>query len=89
MKCPFELPAEKYEPMKIIRDKKGDFICGYEDDEDADYILQTINSHEKLVRASDHAYGFMICVSNLDNEENLEWQEKVAEELKQALKEAE
>ena len=52
-------------------------------------IVQAINSHKKLVEASDHAYSFMICVTNLDNEENLEWQEDITKELKQALEESE
>ncbi len=51
MKCPFELPVEKYEPMTILRDAKMNYICDYGDDENvADYIVQAINSHEKLVK---------------------------------------
>ncbi len=50
MNCPFELPAEKYEPMKIIRDAKMNYLCDYKDDKNANYILQTINSHEKLTK---------------------------------------
>ncbi len=48
MKCPFELPAEKYEPMKIIRDKTKAYIYGYATDEGADFILLVINSHKKM-----------------------------------------
>jgi len=48
MKPPFGLPVEKYEPMKIIRDNKSNYICSYKDDEVADYIVQAINSHWKL-----------------------------------------
>ena len=50
MKCPFELPAEKYEPMTILRDAEMNYLCDYADDDVADYILQAINSHKKLVR---------------------------------------
>ena len=82
MKCPFELPAEKYEPMKIIRDKKGNFICGYADDDVADYILLVINSHEKFKTAlqviSDH--------EDLRRKAGIGYDSVVDEYSKQALK---
>ncbi len=85
MNCPFELPAEKYEPMKIIRDKERNFICGYEDDEDADYILQAINSHEKRYREGYEdglrAYAWW--------KDGIEYVGSCGTTLKQALREAE
>ena len=93
MKCPFELPVTKIYSQILccfgISDKVRNVIVDSVSEDEADYIVHAINSHKKLEKACDHAYGFMICVTNLDNEENLEWQENVTEELKQALKEAE
>ena len=48
-------------------------------------ISSLMYDHKKLVEACNSAYSFMISVSNLDNNENLEWQENVTKELKQAL----
>lgn len=93
MRCPFKLPVKKIVKRPYanpyIEDNEGKELCMCQDEVEADYIVQAINSHEKIVEACDHAYSFMICVTNLDNEENLKWQENVTEELKQALKEAE
>ena len=96
MKCPFKLPIKKvvthvteagvkYQ-VQIVEGKRA--LAAYLTKDEADYIAQAINDHEgreKLAEACDHAYSFMICVTNLDNEENLKWQENVTEELKQAL----
>jgi len=96
MKCPFELPVKK-KPYKDVLDCEWYEILNANcitfvsqlTESQAAYIVQTINCHEKLLEACDHAYSFMICVTNLDNEENLKWQENVTEELKQALEKAE
>lgn len=53
MECPFELPVEKTGTDSIfceIRTKKGTHhIAELIYHKDADYIVQAINSHEKLV----------------------------------------
>lgn len=59
MKCPFELPVKKleYEDPRISRDPErflivspdGKFSLKRCNEECADYIVQAINSHKKLV----------------------------------------
>ena len=95
MECPFELPAKREfthvneagVKYKVVIEERA--IASYLTKDEADYIVQVINSHKKLTEACSHSYNFMICVSNLDNEENLKWQEDITEELKQALEESE
>ncbi len=95
MGCPFELPAKREfthvneagVKYKVVIGERA--IASYLTKDEADYIVQAINGYEKFKEACDHAYSFMISVSNLDNNENLKWQEDVTEELKQALKPAE
>ena len=68
--------VRRYNPSHFMKIKAhGDYVA-YED-------------YEKLVEVCNHAYSFMICVDNLDNNKSLEWKEEVTKELKQALKEAE
>ena len=81
-----KLPLHPKDSWEII-DEDGKHICLVVDKPDRDYIIKVVNSHEKLMEACDHAYSFMICVNNLDNNETLKWQENVTEELKQSLKE--
>lgn len=62
MECPFKIPVktEKKRPLynPFIVDKNGDEICMCQNIDEADYIVQAINSHEKLKTAleviSDH-----------------------------------
>ena len=67
MECPFELPVEKRIRTngfcKIKDAKKRSIAYGLTEDE-ADYIVQAINSHEKLVKAlqylvADHPAGLL------------------------------
>lgn len=56
MECPFEKPVEKRRQpeegdfYKIIDNQRKLIACGLNEDE-ADYIVQAINSHKKLVDA--------------------------------------
>ena len=64
MKCPFELPVEAHissvdSDMRYITGSNGfPFICGDINTEYADYIVQAINSHEKLVKALKENYEY-------------------------------
>lgn len=52
MKCPFELPVRIEESIGmgyIIKDKNNYFVQGHRNRIQANYIVQAINSHEKLV----------------------------------------
>ena len=53
MECPFELPVEKIIKRPYanpcIEDVENIEICMCQDEAQADYIIQAINSHEKLV----------------------------------------
>ncbi len=93
MKCPFELPAEKYEPMKIIRDAKMNYLCDYKDDENADYILQAINCHEKIKEHIENIDNCLAIMANQKSEEGIRDLPKLINNLweyvQQALKEAE
>ena len=57
MKCPFELPVESRESvaavdLRYIASKNTVcYICGDVSERYADYIVQAINSHEKLKKA--------------------------------------
>ena len=81
MKCPFELPVKKVEkrPMSnpFIVDKDEGELCMCQDEAEADYIVQAINSYEKSVevkrelRASDNWLHRLLksCVIFLDDGE--------------------
>ena len=56
MKCPFELPVEKKYIVQVIEESAFHILDAYQNtickgltEETADYIVQAINSHEKLV----------------------------------------
>ena len=49
MECPFELPVHKED--WIIIDILGNLVVTVEHLDEADYVVQVINSHEKLVEA--------------------------------------
>ena len=62
MECPFELPVHKEDWMII--DILGYLVVTVEHLDEADYIVQAINSHEKLVKAlqylvADHPAGLL------------------------------
>lgn len=99
MECPFELPVEKkpdskeFEGLWIVVDKVGMIIGFPLKDFEADYIVQAINSHEKLVKAIKGAmrikdlWYFQSREPQYQNES--EALEIMRSMFKQALKEAE
>jgi len=99
MKCPFELPVRKKElpkntkGIKLYRIDKKVFFPYTEDE--VDYIVQAINSHEKLLQYKDYVES-RISQCTIPNEWLplcfSEWDKLVsdlAQDLRQALKEAE
>lgn len=85
MKCPFAIPVEKIDDYQDHRGKKYYRIIDVAkctivegvSNEYADYIVQAINSHEKLLESIEYALGCGIMT------------ETVCKKLEQALNEAE
>jgi len=90
MKCPFEIPVKKvvthvtevgvkYQ-IQITEGKRA--LAAYLTKDEADYIVQAINSHEKLEEALKNVKAFL-------KGSHIEKDRQVAEMLEQALKEKE
>jgi len=98
MKCPFELPVKKQKQAEEgyfykIKDAQNKMIaCGLTEDE-ADYIVQAINSHDQFKNHFSHIDTCLMIMANTRTEEGLRDLPKLANDLRkyvrQALKEAE
>ena len=99
MKCPFELPVEANvsavdSDNRYITGKNGfPFIFGDVKKEYADYIVQVINSHKKLVGNLKNVDNCLAILANTKSEEGMSdfpgLLDKLWDYVKQALEESE
>jgi len=97
MKCPFELPLEVYYStmgeMWLVKDGKGNIIWHQLTEQQADYIVHAINSHEKLVETLRNVSTSLAITMLPKLDENVASNDEIIKiaisSLQQALKEAE
>jgi len=95
MECPFELPVEKkpdskeFEGLWIVVDKVGMIIGFPLKDFEADYIVQAINSHEKMKTALEEIEAVSCGEKQVaeDDSEGMGWIYKRIQALKEAEQE--
>lgn len=84
MECPYKIPLKAYygtlSKMWMVKDAEGKVIFFDISETQADYIVQAINSHEKLIELLRYPYNLPMNEAG-DYDENVKWKTEVEQAL--------